>query len=499
MTIHLLSADHRAQGLEAVSRLGGVSARLGPDLLCAVREIDGVLVLGTCNRLAILLDAPESSPAEVLRDTVATFLAERSGTAEPVRLSLWSGRAAYRELFATAAGLESMVVGEREIAGQLRRALILAAAEGTVTGAITRAVEHASTVSRRVAARTALAGTGRSVVAVGLELAARRLPPPEGVRALIVGTGAYAGATVTALRNRGIHDIGVYSRSDRAREFAAGHCVRAVEEDELPRSLALADLVVACRGLGTPVLTRELVASAAGLRRDAGGAGIAEPGSRGPASRPLVVLDLALSRDVERSVASLPGVLLIDLLSVQRAVPGVEASQVEAARRIVTEEVASFERLRAGRRMDPVVRRLRSGVGAVVEEEIARLRATDGRVDAEDAARALQHLAARLLHHPTVAARAAGEAGRAREYLAALDLVLGPEAAAGLRDGVRPPAACPARGAQGAGDAGVGRGDPDLPTIPTRQTPLTVGDWSGRRDEPLAGLAVLSELSGGRA
>ena len=502
MTVHLLSADHRAQGLEAVSRLGGVSARLGPDLLRAVRGIDGVLVLGTCNRLAILLDAPESSPAEVLRDAVTAFLAERSGTAESVRLSLWSGRAAYRELFATAAGLESMVVGEREIAGQLRRALILAAAEGTVTGAITRAVEHASTVSRRVAARTALAGTGRSVVAVGLELAARRLPPPEGVRALIVGTGAYAGATVTALRNRGIRDIGVHSRSDRAREFAAGHCVRAVDKDELPRSLAQADLVITCRGLGAPVLTRGLVASATGLRRDAGGAGIAEPGPRGPASRPLVVLDLALSRDVERSVGSRPGVLLIDLPSVQRAVPDVEASQVDAARRIVAEEAASFERVRAGRRMDPVVRRLRSGVGAVVEEEIARLRPADGRVDAEDAARALHRLAARLLHHPSVAARAAGEAGREREYLAALDLVVGPEVAAGLRDGVRPPAACPAREAQGAGgaqDAGVERGAADLPTIPTRPAAPTAGDWPDWRDEPLAGLAVRSELSGGRA
>ena len=149
MTVHLLSADHRAQGLEAVSRLGGVSARLGPDLLRAVRGIDGVLVLGTCNRLAILLDAPEGSPAEDLRDAVTDFLAERSGAGEPVRLSLWSDRAAHRELFATAAGLESMVVGEREIAGQLRRALILATAEGTVTGAITRAVEHASATGLR--------------------------------------------------------------------------------------------------------------------------------------------------------------------------------------------------------------------------------------------------------------------------------------------------------------------------------------------------------------
>ena len=472
MTVHLLSADHRVQGLEAVSRLGGVSAHLGPDLLRTVRGLDGVLVLGTCNRLAILLDAPEGRSAESLRDAVSSFFAERSGTGAPIDLSLWSGRAAYRELFAIAAGLESMVVGEREIAGQLRRALILATAEGTVTGDITRAVEHASTVSRRVAATTALAGAGRSVVAVGLDLAARRLPPPEGVRALIVGTGAYAGATVTALRNRGICEIGVYSRSERAREFAAGHCVRAVDEDELPRSLALADLVITCRGLGAPVLTRQLVSTAMRRHRGARAA---------RAGRPLVVLDLALSRDVELSVGSLPGVALIDLPAVQRAVPDVEASQIDAARQLVDEEVARFRRMRAGRRMDPVVRRLRSGVEAVVEEEIARLRTKDGRVDVEEAARALHHLAARLLHHPTVAARTAGETGHAQEYLQALGLVLGSEIAAGLRGG-GPPASCPAHGGSWEErSADLASGPADLPTIPVGQLPSTAAE---REDEP---------------
>ena len=489
MTVHLLSADHRVQGLEAVSRLGGVSAHLGPDLLRTVRGLDGVLVLGTCNRLAILLDAPEGRSAESLRDAVSSFFAERSGTGAPIDLSLWSGRAAYRELFAIAAGLESMVVGEREIAGQLRRALILATAEGTVTGDITRAVEHASTVSRRVAATTALAGAGRSVVAVGLDLAARRLPPPEGVRALIVGTGAYAGATVTALRNRGICEIGVYSRSERAREFAAGHCVRAVDEDELPRSLALADLVITCRGLGAPVLTRQLVSTAMRRHRGARAAHV---------GRPLVVLDLALSRDVELSVGSLPGVALIDLPAVQRAVPDVEASQIDAARQLVDQEVARFRRMRAGRRMDPVVRRLRSGVEAVVEEEIARLRAKDGRVDVEEAARHEQ------------------------EYLQALGLVLGSEVAAGLRGG-GPPASCPAHGGSWeARSADLASGPADLPTIPIRQVPATAAE---REDEPydpvgpggsgcpggpgaapdgleaedLAVLSGLSGLSGGRA
>jgi len=292
------------------------------------------------------------------------------------------------------------------------------------------------------------------------------------VRALIVGTGAYAGATVTALRNRGICEIGVYSRSERAREFAAGHCVRAVDEDELPRSLALADLVITCRGLGAPVLTRQLVSTAMRRHRGARAA---------RAGRPLVVLDLALSRDVELSVGSLPGVALIDLPAVQRAVPDVEASQIDAARQLVDEEVARFRRMRAGRRMDPVVRRLRSGVEAVVEEEIARLRTKDGRVDVEEAARALHHLAARLLHHPTVAARTAGETGHAQEYLQALGLVLGSEIAAGLRGG-GPPASCPAHGGSWEErSADLASGPADLPTIPVGQLPSTAAE---REDEP---------------
>ena len=370
----------------------------------AVPGLDGVLILSTCNRVAIVLDAPDERPVEALRDAVAAFLAECAGAGGPVPLSAWSGHAAHLELFATAAGLTSMVVGEREIAGQLRRALTSATAEGTATGAITRAVEHASAASRRVAVRTSLASTGRSVVSVALDLAASRMPPLDGASVLVVGTGAYAGAAVTALRERGASDIGVYSRSERAGPFAAGHAVRAVEEADLPGRLARADLIITCRGLGGPVLTRELLAPVVRRRRPA------PPHVREKAG-PLVVLDLALSRDVERAVGSLPGVELIDLPAVQRAVPGVEASQVGAARRIVAQEVASFERAQAGRRMDPVVRRLRSGVEGIVEEEVARMRTRDGAVDAEEAARRAHRQFLRRLDHelknPLTAMRAA--------------------------------------------------------------------------------------------
>lgn len=505
--IHLLSVDHRAHGLDAVARLGAVTARMGPDLLRAVPGVRGAVVLATCNRLALVLDAdagagagaggaasgpdpgvergdagpadsgsapgPADSGAPALARAVAAFLDARASEPDapdapgpgvsadgpvpgaagaapapdtapgPLVPSAWSGPDAVAELFATAAGLESMVVGEREIAGQLRRAATVARAEGTLTAELDRALSHASAASRRVAGSTRLAGTGRSVVAVGLDLAADRLPPLGSCRVLLVGTGAYAGATVTALHERGARDIGVYSRTDRARAFAAGRGLRAVSDAELPGALALADLVITCRGLGAPVLTRELVATSLRLRRRAEPGPPdrpAEPAPRiegrggrtGPAGRPLVVLDLALRRDVEESVGRLPGVALIDLAAVQRAVPEAEAAQVRAARDIVAREAEAFDRAGLARRMDPLICSLRERVEALVEDELARLRPRYGMVDVEDAARALRHLAARILHHPTVAAHRAGREGREGEYLAALELVLGSDVGGAL-------------------------------------------------------------------
>ncbi|VEG29112.1 glutamyl-tRNA reductase [Actinomyces howellii] len=444
MTLHLLSCDHRTHGLDAVALLGSAAACCGPDLLREVPDLRGALVLRTCNRLALLVDAPEEMPVEPLRDRVERFLLARAlragsgarptpeghdrpagpggpagSSGAPVRLSTWSGGDAHRELFATAAGLESMVVGEREIAGQLRRALTVASQDGTLTGDIARAVEHASSASRRVARETGLAGAGRSVVDVGIDLASPHLPALPAVRVLVVGTGAYAGATVSSLRRHGVTDIRVHSRSARAEAFARKRGLRAVPVQDLPRALGEADLVVTCRGLDAPVLSHGLVALALE--------------GRAPGRGELVVLDLALARDVEESVRSLPGLRLIDLHAVQRGVPEAQASQVDAARAILDEELELYERVLSGRRMDPVVRTLRSHVDGVVAEEIARLPA-GGVVEVEEAARALRRVAARLLHMPTVAARAAGEQGRAQDYLDALELVVGSSAVAAVHD-----------------------------------------------------------------
>lgn len=406
MTIHVLSADHRFVPLDDIARLSGATD-LGPTLMRSLPHARGVMVLRTCNRVTIYVDTPASADPRALKDAVERELATASHSPRAdVRLHHLWGRDGLVDLFATASGLESMVVGEREIAGQMRRAARTAWEDGTLSCDLGRAAERASATSRRVATETGLAGAGRSVVAVGLDMAAAHLGPWEATRVLIVGTGAYAGATVSALNALRASDVSVYSTSGRAREFARGRGIGWVDGADLPTALTRADLVVTCRGLGSPILTRDMAA----------------------ASGRTVVLDLALMRDTDNSVGSLPNVTLIDLPTIQASVPAADADALNRARAIIDEEVSSFERGLGARSMDPVVRHLRSRVFHIVEEEIDRL--GDAPLSTDDAARALRHLAARLIHNPTVLARRAGEESQQERYLEALGVVLGIDEAA---------------------------------------------------------------------
>ena len=401
MTIHVLSADHRYTPLDDIAQLSSADD-LGPTLMRSLPHARGVMVLRTCNRVTIYVDTPASADPRALKDAVERELATAARTPRAdVRLRHLWGRDGLVDLFATASGLESMVVGEREIAGQMRRAARTAWEDGTLSCDLGRAAERASAASRRVATETGLAGAGRSVVAVGLDMAAAHLGPWEATRVLIVGTGAYAGATVSALNALCASDVSVYSTSGRAREFAEGRGIGWVDGADLPTALTRADLVVTCRGLGSPILTRDMAA----------------------ASGRTVVLDLALMRDTDNSVGSLPNVTLIDLPTIQASVPAADADALNHARAIIDEEVSSFERGLGARSMDPVVRHLRSRVFRIVEEEIDRL--GDAPLSTDDAARALRHLAARLIHNPTVLARRAGEESQQERYLEALGVVLG--------------------------------------------------------------------------
>ncbi len=446
MTLHLISVHHAEHGLAAVEAVTPSVSGLGRRLL-ADQAVRGAVVLATCNRVEVYVDA--DAPADHVTDTVRAAIG--GGEAHTGPLAVREDAAALRHLFDVGAGLDSMVVGEREIAGQLRRALKAAHRDGTASGLLTETIEQALRTSRKVAHLTRLATTGRSVVAVGLDMVARDW---AATRALIVGTGAYAGAVVAALRERGCTAITIHSASGRAAAFAASHPGTRAASGSLAEALADADVVLTCRGLGRPLLTVELLAAATADR-----------------STPLAVLDLAVARDVEAEVADLPGVLLIDLPTIQLHVPEASRREVGRARTLVDEGVQDLVTRLKGREMDPAVVALRDTVNAMVADEVARL--PQGRpVTGEEAAHALRRLAARLVHVPSVRARKAAQEGRAEAYLSALSELWG------IEPDVQPGLANLELGADAALDAAVPPDTLDCDTCPI--TGLRLSDLGAR-------------------
>lgn len=402
MALHLISIHHAEHGLDAVESVAPAVPGLGGRVVASSDRVNGAVVLATCNRVEVYVDAdgPTHRVAEFVRGALGV-------THGFVPMTLREDAAALQHLFDVGAGLDSMVVGEREIAGQLRRALREAHEAGNATGLLTETIEQALRTSRKVSHLTRLAATGRSVVAVGLDLL--RLDWAA-TRVLLIGTGAYAGAVVADLHERRVADLAVYSGSGRAAAFVQTHPGTREAGDDLLAAVASADVVVACRGLGSPILTRAGVAEVMARREGAG----------------LTLVDLAIARDIDQAAATVPGVELLDLPTIQRHVPEASRRELGRARRLVAEGVRDLvERLR-GRAMDPVVVALRDTVNEMVADEVARL--PQGRlITGEEAAHALRRLAARLVHVPSVRARKAATEGRSDEYLSALNELWGIE------------------------------------------------------------------------
>jgi glutamyl-tRNA reductase len=401
-----LSASHHDLDLETLERLSVGADGVARAVLTGGRPVRGAVVLATCNRFEVYVDVDDAEDLSTAVDRVIEMVEAASAADEDeVRgaLRLRTGTDVARHLFAVAAGLDSMVVGEREIAGQVRRAFGQAQDHAAATRDLERLFANAARASRTVEAHAALGALGRSIVSVALDLAEARLPEWDSVRVLLIGTGSYAGVTLAALRARGCRDAAVYSASGRAEEFALARDVRAVPVDGLRAALAAADLVVACSGSLTPVL------------------GVADV----EAARPLVVVDLSLQRDVDAAVAGMPGVHLIDLATVRDQAPELRDEQVARATAIVETAAEQFEGALAERAIDHAVVAMREHVQAAVEAEIARLPAGD--VPVAQVERALRRLGATLLHTPSVRARDAARAGLVEEYLMALRLLHGIE------------------------------------------------------------------------
>jgi len=407
-----VSVSHRTADLDLLDRLSAAAGGITPGALIA-GDAAGAVLLSTCNRVEAYLDVPPDAGTEAARRITDAFAASIGQRADEFRerAAVRTGREALRHLFSVTAGLESLAVGEEEIAGQVRRAYDAARAAGTTTPAIDRAFQRAVRVSREVRAATELGRRGRSLVQFALDLAGHRVTDWRTTRVLVVGTGNYAATTIASLRALGVAEISVYSATGRAEAFARRYGV--VARRDLGTAIAASEVVVTCTRAYT-IASEQVPAD--GARR--------------------LVIDLGMPRNVDPAVGEIPGVELLDLQLIAMHANLPELAPELAAREMVSSETARFaaEQLAA-----PAIVAIRRHVFDALDAEIERAasRARDPEA-AELAAEALRHLAGVLLHTPSQRAREAAAAGRIGDFEAALGAVFGIDAGAGEEGRILP-------------------------------------------------------------
>jgi glutamyl-tRNA reductase len=376
-------------------------------------------VVSTCNRVEVYADVDRFHAGVT---AICELLARHCGVQArdlTAHLYVHYEDRAVAHLLAVACGLDSVVVGEGQILGQVRSALKLAEEHGTVGRVLGELGRLALRAGKRARTETGIARAGQSLVSVAIELAAARLdetvgPGLAGRDVLVVGAGAMSTLAATTAAQHGAASIAVANRTRRhAERLAAKVNARVVALADLGPALGSADLIISCTGAAGYVITRDLLSAALAARP--------RPAGRGP----LVVLDLAMPRDVEPAVAGLPGVAVIgmDRLSEHGTDPG--ADDVAAVRAICEAELAAYQSAVDAARVAPTVVALRAKAATVVDTELARLA---GRLSADGlSARALDEIAQtmrrvvdKLLHAPTVRVKELAGSPGGEEYAAAL-------------------------------------------------------------------------------
>lgn len=408
-----VTASHKTAPFDLLERLSRNPETVAPSLIEAGAQ--GAVVLATCNRFEAYVETDDAD--DLGSGAVLEAVAQATGISADDfdgSYSVVHGSRVAEHLFSVASGLESVVSGEGEIAGQVRRALTSARAEGTTSPELERLFQRASQAQRKVKNVTALQRAGRSLVRLSLELADSRIADWSAERVLLVGTGAYAAVTLATLRERGAVDISVYSPSGRAAIFAKKHGLRAVSAEDYAAVARRSSLLITCTTATEPVLGPEQ------LERPAS---IAPAGCPVPHGAPQLVIDLGMPRNVDPAVGHLDGVALLDLETIRLHAPLEELQATDAARGVVRAAAEEFHLAGARQSVTPAVVALRTHIFGLLEAEIDRARRRgdeDGLVE-----QAMRHLAGVLLHTPTTRAHELAAEGRSDEFLTALQTLYG--------------------------------------------------------------------------
>jgi glutamyl-tRNA reductase len=414
VAVIVLGVSHHGAPLDVRERLAFRGTEVLPTLSrlreqAAVRE--GVL-LSTCNRTELyLVDGPADAVAEGWR-----LLSERLGADASAYGYVRRDRDAAAHLFRVASGMDSLVVGEAQIHGQVRDAWESSrAASGTV---LNRLFQSALLVGGRVRSETTLGHGALSVSTAAVQLAKKIFGGLAGRRAMVLGAGEMAELALASLQQEGVHAAIVANRTfERATELAAQYGASAVRYDEAWDALAEVDLLLCSTAAPRPVVSVERVRAAVEVRGD----------------RPLCILDIAMPRDVDPAVRTLDNVFLYDMDDLHAVVSSNLARRhgaLPAAEAVIGAEVEKYWQWVAGLAAVPVLTQFRDEMNRVRERELAAaLRRLPDLTPEQRAAveHFSQSLMNKFLHEPSVRLRAAAANGRglgvvdAARYLFALD------------------------------------------------------------------------------
>jgi glutamyl-tRNA reductase len=377
------------------------------------------LVLSTCNRMEVYVEAAgDTDPVPLLRDLVA----DHSGVG-PQELAPYQyvRRAddALRHLFHVASGLDSVVLGEDQILGQVKEALERAQRTGSASKTLNQAVQAALRAGKRARNETGLNEAGRSLATAGISFFERLVGSLDSKTALVIGAGSFGGVVLAALRRSGLSTVHMANRTpEKAQRLAETAAGSGYPLEAVPDLLTEVDVVVSCTAATEPLLRADTVATAMARR---GG-------------RDLYLLDLSLPRNIEPEAGRVPGATLVDLqrIAAEGGDDELSVASVEAAHRIIDAEVESLQAARRAARATPILAAMRATATEAAHTELDRLSKRLDGMDGDalqEVSRTVQRIVDKMLHQPTVRARELAGRPDGEVYVDALHALFTPQTA----------------------------------------------------------------------
>jgi glutamyl-tRNA reductase len=413
-----IGVSHKTAPLELRERMALTEGRAVGVLgeLVDTVEVHEAAAISTCNRTELYLFAADPVGAESRALGTLAREAEMRPTELVGHLYSLRGADAGAHLFRVTAGLDSMIIGEAEVQGQVKRAYELALVEGATGPILNRLFRGALAAGKRARSETAISEKALSVPQVAVELAQRVLGDLGERKVLVIGAGETAELSARALAARGVDAVFIANRRyDRAIGLAQRFGGHAVRFEDLPEQLIDADIVASSTGSPHHVVDRESLEQVMSAR----------------AGRPLLLIDLAVPRDIHPACRELPGVALHDMDDLQQLVERNLSGREAEARRaegVLRAELARFDRWLATQDVTPTIAALRARGDEIVERVLAENEARWEGLTAADRGRLqamARAIASRLLHEPTLRLKRSGADDDAYAKVAALRQLFG--------------------------------------------------------------------------